>query len=403
MTGTTSKSHPVLAPVIHRDFAEPGNIEHLVRVFVILDDRTTLEHPLGEAVDVLLTREAAERFISEVRGDDAELASHLRIERPQEPGLPGCSLLGASESNEQAKSIGSLRSSQPDLRRVGMMSSHDAVTIQELEETRASWDRIAAGYDRNVTPTHMWLGNEGLRRAQLRSGMRFLDVAAGNGALSIPAARLGAQVMATDLSPAMLEQLAARARKEGLEIETRVMDGHALDLDNDSFDMAGSQFGVMLFPDMPKGISEMVRVVKPDGRVLMNVFGNPHEIEFMGFFVAAIQSVRPDFDGPPADPPPLPFQLQDPETLRRELEVAGLRDVVVETITASLEFETGRELWEWLVSSNPIAEGILGDLGISDDERVVIEQSLERLVRERAGGGESAVLTNPVNIGIGTK
>jgi len=122
-----------------------------------------------------------------------------------------------------------------------------------------------------------------------------------------------------------------------------------------------------------------------------------------GFFVAAIQSVRPDFDGPPADPPPLPFQLQDPERLRRELELAGLRDVVAETITESLEFETGRDLWEWLVSSNPIAEGILGNLGITDDERVVIEQSLERLVRERAGSSAMAVLTNPINIGIGTK
>ena len=51
-----------------------------MRVFVILDDRTSLEHPLGEAVDVLLTREDAERLIAEVRGDDAELALHLRIE-----------------------------------------------------------------------------------------------------------------------------------------------------------------------------------------------------------------------------------------------------------------------------------------------------------------------------------
>ena len=53
----------------------------------------------------------------------------------------------------------------------------------------------------------MWLANEGLRRAGLRAGMRFLDVAAGSGALSIPAARLGAQVLATDLSPAMLQLL----------------------------------------------------------------------------------------------------------------------------------------------------------------------------------------------------
>ena len=200
------------------------------------------------------------------------------------------------------------------------------MTTQEQAETRTAWDKIAPGYDRTNTPTQMWLGNEGLRRAGLRAGMRFLDVAAGSGALSIPAARLGAQVLATDQSPVMLELLKARARKEGLDIETRVMDGHALELDDNSFDMAGSQFGVMLFPDMPKGISEMVRVVKPGGRVLMNVYGDPHEIEFFGFFVSAVQSVRPDFTGPPMDPPPLPFQLQDPERLRKELAAAGLKD-----------------------------------------------------------------------------
>ena len=133
------------------------------------------------------------------------------------------------------------------------------------ETTRAAWDSIATGYDEFVTPTHVWLANEGLRRADIRPGMRFLDVAAGSGALSIPAARLGAQVLATDQSPAMLEHLDARALKEGLTIETRVMDGHALELEDDTFDVAGSQFGVMLFPDMPRGIREMARVVKPGG------------------------------------------------------------------------------------------------------------------------------------------
>jgi ubiquinone/menaquinone biosynthesis C-methylase UbiE len=216
------------------------------------------------------------------------------------------------------------------------------VTSQDKEETQAAWDKIAPGYDETNTPTQMWLGNEGLRRAELRAGMRFLDVAAGSGALSIPAARLGAQVLATDQSPVMLELLNARARQEGLNIETRVMDGHALELDDNSFDMVGSQFGVMLFPDMPKGISEMARVVKPGGRVLMNVYGDPHKIEFFGFFVAAIQSVRPNFNGPPMDPPPLPFQLQDPQRLRRELASVGLKDIKVETITETTEFQTGR-------------------------------------------------------------
>ena len=152
------------------------------------------------------------------------------------------------------------------------------MTNQEREDTRPAWDKIAPGYDTTNTPTQMWLGNEGLRRAELHAGMRFLDVAAGSGALSIPAARLGAQVLAIDQSPVMLELLKKRAHGEGLNIEIRVMDGHRLELDDNSFDMAGSQFGVMLFPDMPKGIHEMARVIKPGGRVLISAYGDPHEI-----------------------------------------------------------------------------------------------------------------------------
>ena len=271
------------------------------------------------------------------------------------------------------------------------------------EETRTAWDKIAPGYDKTNTPSQMWLGNEGLRRAELGSGMRFLDVAAGSGALSIPAARMGARVLATDQSPIMLKFLEERARKEGLDIETQVMDGHALKLDDNSFDMAGSQFGVMLFPDMPKGISEMARVVRPGGCVLMNVYGDPHKIEFLGFFVSAIQSVRPDFTGPPMDPLPLPFQLQDPERLREEFAAVGLKDVKVETITETTEFRTGKELWEWIIWSNPLAEAVLGALNLKDDEKDTIQQELEKLVRKRSGGSGPAVLTSPINIGIGTK
>jgi SAM-dependent methyltransferase len=269
-------------------------------------------------------------------------------------------------------------------------------------ETSAAWDRIAPGYDRTNTPTQMLLGNTCLQRAGIRCGMRFLDVAAGSGALSIPAARLGAHVTAVDQSAVMLELLTARAREEGLKIETHVMDGHALRFDDDTFDAAGSQFGVMLFPDMPRGIREMVRVVKPGGRVLMSVYGDPHRIDFLAFFVRAVQTVRPDFTGPPSDPPPLPFQLQDPRRLRSELEAAGLSDTQVEEITESTSFRSGRELWEWIVWSNPIVESILGELQLRGDDRVRIERAIGELVHERAGGGEAAVLTNPINIGIGT-
>jgi ubiquinone/menaquinone biosynthesis C-methylase UbiE len=270
------------------------------------------------------------------------------------------------------------------------------------EDTREAWNGIAPGYDRTNTPTQMWLGYEGLRRAGLQRGMSFLDVAAGSGSLSIPAARLGAQVLATDQSPVMLELLRARARKEKLDVETRVMDGHALELADGQFDLAGSQFGVMLFADMPRGIREMARVVKPGGRVLMHVYGDPHQIEFLGFFVGALQSVRPDFSGPPMEPPPLPFQLQDPARLHAALAAAKLREIKVETITETTEFRTGAELWDWIVWSNPIVEMVLGSLSLTQEELGVVRKTLDGMVRGRAAGG-TARLTNPVHIGIGTK
>ncbi len=147
----------------------------------------------------------------------------------------------------------------------------------------------------------------------------------------------------------------------------------------------------------------MTRVVKPGGRVLVIAYGNPHRIDFLAFLVGAVQSVHPEFNGPPMDPPPLPFQLSDPERLVRELTKAGLKDVDVETITESTAFKSGAELWDWIVWSNPIVEEVLGSLALNEGERRVIRQTLDRMVRERAGDDGSAILRDPVNIGIGTK
>jgi ubiquinone/menaquinone biosynthesis C-methylase UbiE len=273
---------------------------------------------------------------------------------------------------------------------------------QEHGDTRAAWNNIAAGYDKTNTETQQWLGNESVRRAGLTSGMRFLDVAAGSGALSLPAARLGAKVLATDLSPAMLALLRERARRENLDIETRVMDGQNLELDNNSFDMAGSQFGVMTFPDQPRGIREMTRVVKPGGRVVITVYGSPAEIDFLGLFVGAVHSVRPDFV-PSMDPLPPEFRLADPEKLRRELVEAGLKHVQIDRITESTEFKTPKFLWEWIIYSNPIVEMILGMLSVTNDERGTIERTMYKLWQERAGTSGVATLRAPINIGWGTK
>jgi len=232
--------------------------------------------------------------------------------------------------------------------------------------------------------------------------MRFLDVACGSGALTLPAARLGAKCTGVDHSPAMLQLLKERARKENLDIETRVMDGHNLELEDDTFDMAGSQFGIMTFADQLRGIREMTRVVRPGGCVLMTVYGSPAEIDFLRFFVQSVHSVRPDFD-PPMDPPPPEFRLADPEKLRRELVDVGLEHVRVDQITEYTEHKSAKNLWNWIISSNPIVENIFAMLNITGDERGTIEQAMSKLWEECAASGGVAKLSAPINIGWGTK
>jgi len=265
-----------------------------------------------------------------------------------------------------------------------------------------AWDAIAVGYDRYVAPQEADLANEALRLVGLEPGERFLDVAAGTGGLSLPAARLGAEVLATDWSPAMIEQFEARVRDEGLSnAEGRVMDCHALDLSDNSFDVTGSQFGVMLVPDQPRALREMVRVTKPGGRVLVIAYGSPAELEFLHFFISALEAVAPEFPGVPDDPPPLEFQVSDPEVLRQRMTDAGLKEVRVKKRAERPAFGSGQEMWDWMLYGNPIPGMLVADL--TEEQQARLRQVLDGMLRERSGGNGPAILTNPVNIGIGTK
>lgn len=274
--------------------------------------------------------------------------------------------------------------------------THDDVAPKE------AWDRIAEGYDRYVAPQEADLANEALTLAELNPGQRFLDVAAGPGGLSLPAARLGAEVLATDWSHGMIEQFTARARSEGLSNAAgRVMDCHALDLEDNTFDVTGSQFGVMLVPDQAQALREMVRVTKPDGRVLLIAYRDPAELEFLHLFLGALKAVAPDFPGIPDDPPPLEFQVADPDVLRRRLADAGLRDIVVHQRAESPAFRTGREFWDWAYWGNPIGGMLVDDL--TEEQRESMRQILDGMLRERFNPSGTAVLRNGVNIGIGIK
>lgn len=271
--------------------------------------------------------------------------------------------------------------------------------MTSLEQTRGAWESCADAYDRMLTTTDTRAAEEALRRAGVEPGARLLDIAAGGGALSIPAARLGAEVLAVDFSEAMVGLLERRAERLGLpNVRVRVMDGTALELADESFDVAGSVLGIMLFTDRARGLAEMARVLRKGGTGLMLTLGPPADVEPFGLFLQALAEAVPGF-APPRDSPL--FCLQDPEVLRGELEDAGFSAVEVEPFAASLTVESAEGFWDILVAGAPAAAGILE--GIQEDERRAARNILEQRLRERAGGSGPLTLTVTFNIGIGEK
>lgn len=269
--------------------------------------------------------------------------------------------------------------------------------VPSIEQVRDAWNVIAGGFDEFVTPETIVLGKEVVRRLGLRPGTRLLDVAAGSGALSIPAARIGVDVVATDLAPAMIERLDARARAEGLPtLRGRVMDGHALDLDDDAFDVAASVNGVSLFHDMGRGLTELVRVTRPGGRVVIVAFGPVEKVEFVVFAAGAVRAAVPGV----TPPPPLPFPAADADVLRERLAGAGLREVRIDTIGWEVAFDSGRHLWHVFAASTPANARMVAELTV--EQQAEVTDILEGMLRERSAGAPGAVLRAEINIGTGS-
>jgi len=118
-----------------------------------------------------------------------------------------------------------------------------------------------------VGTTLQIVGEELCEALDLRSGQKVLDVAAGNGNVSLAAARRWCEVVATDYVPALLDRARERAEAERLRVEFREADAEALPFEDESFDVVVSTFGVMFTPDQDRAAAELARVCKPGGKI----------------------------------------------------------------------------------------------------------------------------------------
>ncbi|MGI9659584.1 MAG: class I SAM-dependent methyltransferase [Gaiellaceae bacterium] len=129
---------------------------------------------------------------------------------------------------------------------------------------QATW----ASGDYSVVGSTLQIVGERLAEAlDVRAGEAFLDVAAGNGNVTLAAARRFADVTSTDYVGTLLEAGRKRAEANGLSIHFQEADAEALPFESESFDVVASSFGVMFTPDQEQAASELVRVTRPGGRV----------------------------------------------------------------------------------------------------------------------------------------
>jgi ubiquinone/menaquinone biosynthesis C-methylase UbiE len=120
---------------------------------------------------------------------------------------------------------------------------------------------------------------------ELRAGQRVLDVAGGSGNTAIAAARRGCEVICSDFVPALLERGKIRAAAERLAIDFEYADAENLPYADESFDVVTSTFGCMFAPDQAAVARELLRVIKPGGKIGMANF--PADSLAGGFFRSA--------------------------------------------------------------------------------------------------------------------
>ena len=219
----------------------------------------------------------------------------------------------------------------------------------------------------------------------IRPGDRVLDVAAGSGNAAIPAARRGARVVASDLTPELLENGRERANRLGANIEWREADAEALPFADAEFDHVISCVGVMFAPHHQLSADELVRVCRPGGTIGLLSWTRE------GFIGQMFSAMRPYQAPPPpgAQPPPL---WGDPDHVRtllgdRVVDFSARRG----TVTVD-HFATADAFRDYFKSHYGPTIATYKSIARDPDRAAALDRELAELARRNDRGTSSTVL-----------
>jgi SAM-dependent methyltransferase len=254
--------------------------------------------------------------------------------------------------------------------------------------TRAQWEDAAEAWHRWGPVLEDWLGaatERMLDAAGVTEGSRVLDVAAGAGGQTLAAARRagpGGHVLATDISPTILEYAAKAATDAGLaNVGTRELDGEHLDVDEAGFDAVISRVGLIYFPDQQAALSGIRRALRPGGRVAAVVYSTADR---NGFFSIPVGIIRRRAQLPPPAPgQPGPFSLGAPGVAEAAFARAGFRDITVDAVPSPVRMASAAECVRFERESFGALHQMLG--GLTDAERQAAWAEIEQALTQFDG------------------
>lgn len=215
---------------------------------------------------------------------------------------------------------------------------------------REGWDSVAEGWKEWWKPLEKGaqkLSQRLIELARIKPGQRVLDIATGIGEPSITAAKVvgtgGGHVLATDISRQMLAIAKERAMLMRLHdiIEFKESDAEILDLANSSFDAALCRWGLMLLPNLDATIGKIYSSLVSGGQFAAAVWADATKVPIISLATRVIAS-QVQMSAPPPGVPNL-FSLADTNKLENSLARAGFRDIHIDIVIVTFEFESGKE------------------------------------------------------------
>ncbi len=218
------------------------------------------------------------------------------------------------------------------------------------DQQKASWNKFSNGWknwDNIVMDFLSPMGKEIIRLIEPSGDDMVLDIAAGTGepGLTIAGMLSSGKVISTDLSEDMLAVAKEKATKRNIKnFVTKIADVTELPFDDNSFDAVSCRFGFMFFPDMLLAAKEIVRVLKPGGRVAIAVWNVPQKNFWVTSIMGSINK-NMQLQPPPAGAPGM-FRCAAPGLMQQVFKDAGLKNISETVIDGSIKIDNNEMFWK---------------------------------------------------------